>query len=145
MVDQSLSYILPSHRKINEAQTVEIDLADDSEIKPKLAYELTSRRVGGQPNLGYLQQDHKNYLRTKRKNDLKHGEVGSILNYFHSKVMDNPSFSLSCKQMRMIKSLISFGLMLKWWWTMIVLVMYCSLILYTKLTKIVAHLERLLD
>ncbi|KAG5525311.1 hypothetical protein RHGRI_031855 [Rhododendron griersonianum] len=59
LVDPSLSYILPSHRKINEAQTVEIDLADDSGIKPKLAYELTSRHVGGRPNLGYLQQDHK--------------------------------------------------------------------------------------
>lgn len=71
---------------------IELQLADDSSIRQKLAYDLASRRVGGRANLGFLPVDHKNYLRTKRKNDLKYGEVGSLLNYLHNQLLENPSF-----------------------------------------------------
>ncbi|KAK9282735.1 hypothetical protein L1049_010955 [Liquidambar formosana] len=92
LADQSCAHILPSQRQIAPAQAIEFELADDSGIRPKLAFELMGRRAGGRENLGYLQQDQKNYLRTKRKNALKYGEAGSLLNYFHNQLLENPSF-----------------------------------------------------
>ncbi|KAK9283939.1 hypothetical protein L1049_012196 [Liquidambar formosana] len=92
LADQSCAHILPSQRQIAPAQAIEFELADDSSIQPKLAFELMGRRAGGRENLGYLQQDQKNYLRTKRKNALKYGEAGSLLNYFHNQLLENPSF-----------------------------------------------------
>ncbi|XP_030936182.1 protein FAR1-RELATED SEQUENCE 5-like [Quercus lobata] len=84
--------MLPSQRIITDIQAIEIELADNSGIPPKLAHELMSRQVGGRENLGFTKQDHKNYLRTKRKIDLQQGEVGGLLNYFLSQVSENPSF-----------------------------------------------------
>ncbi|XP_050257532.1 protein FAR1-RELATED SEQUENCE 5-like [Quercus robur] len=67
-------------------------ISNNSGIPPKLAHELMSHQVGGRENLGFTKQDHKNYLRTKRKSDLQQGEVGGLLNYFLSQVSENPSF-----------------------------------------------------
>ena len=84
--------MLPSQRIITDVQAIEIELADNSGIQPKLAHELMSRQVGGRENLGFTKQDQKNYLRSKRKIDLKQGEAGSLLNFFLSQVSENPSF-----------------------------------------------------
>ena len=70
LVDKSCVHMLPSQRIITDVQATEIELADNSGIPPKLAHELMSRQVGGRENLGFTKQDHKNYLRTKRKRDL---------------------------------------------------------------------------
>ena len=86
------SHLMTSQRKISEAQACEIEMADKSGIRPKIAHELAGRYVGGTSNLGYTCRDHKNYLRTKRQNELKHGEAGSLLQYFQNKVVENPSF-----------------------------------------------------
>jgi zinc finger SWIM domain-containing protein 3 len=53
---------MTSQRKILEVQAFEIEAADDSGIRPKAAYELASRQVGGRMNLNYTCRDHKNYL-----------------------------------------------------------------------------------
>ena len=92
LVDKSCVHMLPSQRIITDVQAIEIELADNSGIPPKLAHELMSRQVGGRENLGFTKQDHKNYLRTKRKRDLQQGEVGGLLNYFLGQVSENPSF-----------------------------------------------------
>ena len=65
---------------ITDVQAIEIELADNSSISPKLAHELMSRQVRDRENLGFTKEDHKNYLRSKRKRDLKQGEVGGLLN-----------------------------------------------------------------
>ena len=70
LVDKSCVHMLPSQRIITDVQAIEIKLANNSSIPPKLAHELMSRQVGGRENLGFTKQDHKNYLRTKRKRDL---------------------------------------------------------------------------
>ncbi|XP_048503032.2 protein FAR1-RELATED SEQUENCE 5-like [Beta vulgaris subsp. vulgaris] len=88
-------HLLSSQRKISEVQACEIDLADDSGIKPKVAHELLGAHVGGSTNLGYTHLDHKNYLRTKRQRELEYGEAGILLNYFHLQTIDNPSFQYS--------------------------------------------------
>lgn len=51
-----------------------------------------SNQVGGEDNLGFTQFDQKNYLRTKRKESLKYGEVGALLMYFQRQASENPSF-----------------------------------------------------
>jgi hypothetical protein len=48
----------------------------------KIAHELDGTYVSGTSNLGYQCCDLKNYLRTKHQNELKHGEAGSLLQYF---------------------------------------------------------------
>jgi hypothetical protein len=67
-------------------------MADKSGIRPKITHELAGKYVGGTSNLGYICRDLKNYLRTKRQNELKHGEAGGLLEYFKSKLAKNPSF-----------------------------------------------------
>ena len=80
LLDKSCVHMLPSQRIITDVQAIKIELADNSGIPPKLAHELMSHQVGGRENLGFTKQDHKNYLRSKRKKDLKQGEFGGLLN-----------------------------------------------------------------
>ncbi|XP_056698455.1 protein FAR1-RELATED SEQUENCE 5-like [Spinacia oleracea] len=88
-------YLLSSQRKITEVQDVEIELADDSGIRPRAAHEFIGAHVGGSNNLGYTHRDHKNYLRTKRQRDYVYGEAGILLKYFHLQTIENPSFQYS--------------------------------------------------
>ncbi|PHT59190.1 hypothetical protein CQW23_01553 [Capsicum baccatum] len=73
LVDPTLSYLLPSQRKIKVVQAYELDLLDDSGIRLKASIEYAARQAGGQSFLGYTKRDHKNYLRDKRQESLKHG------------------------------------------------------------------------
>uniref|UniRef100_A0A803MT10 FAR1 domain-containing protein n=2 Tax=Chenopodium quinoa TaxID=63459 RepID=A0A803MT10_CHEQI len=57
------SHLLSSQRKISEIQAIDIELVDDSKIRPRAAHEFIGAHVGGSSNLGYTHQDHKNYLR----------------------------------------------------------------------------------
>ncbi|KAI8527746.1 hypothetical protein RHMOL_Rhmol12G0098500 [Rhododendron molle] len=90
--NEKIAHMLPSHRNISAAQAYEVDLADDSGIRLKSAHEFIGRQAGGMGNLGYTQQDHKNYLRSKRQTDLEYGEAGAILDYFEKQTLENPSF-----------------------------------------------------
>lgn len=92
LVPKSCAHLLPSQRSIKGAQAFEINLADDSGINPKSAFDYASLQAGGRPNLGYTLTDHKNFLRTKRKFDLKNGEAGSLLEYFERRRMYDPMF-----------------------------------------------------
>ena len=83
---------MASQRKISELQAFEIETVDDSGIRPKAAHELASHQVGGPLNLSYTLRDHKNYLRTKRQREIAYGQAGSMLKYFHDKIVENPSF-----------------------------------------------------
>uniref|UniRef100_A0ACD5TVT3 Uncharacterized protein n=1 Tax=Avena sativa TaxID=4498 RepID=A0ACD5TVT3_AVESA len=95
-------HLMPSQRKISKVQSFEIEAADDSRIMPKSALELACRLVGGPFNLGYTCRDQKNHLRTKRQRELAYGQAGSMLKYFHDKIIDNPSFQydlqLDCEE-----------------------------------------------
>ncbi|KAK9289088.1 hypothetical protein L1049_017559 [Liquidambar formosana] len=86
------AHMMPSQRKITEAQAFKVDLANDSGITLKSSYEYMGKQSGGRNSLGYTQQDQKNYLRSKRQRDLQYGEAGSLLKYFQQQTLDNPSF-----------------------------------------------------
>ncbi|XP_043717891.1 protein FAR1-RELATED SEQUENCE 5-like [Telopea speciosissima] len=89
------THMMRSQRKISDIHTYEIDLADDSGIKPKSMFEYMGRHAGGRENLGCTSQDHKNYLRTKRQHSLAYGEPGSLLRYFENQSSINHSFTYS--------------------------------------------------
>ena len=95
-------HLMASQRKISELQAFEIETADDSGIRPKTAHELVSRQVGGPLNLSYTCRDRKNYLQSKRHRDLAFGQAGSMLKYFHDKIVENPAFQyalqLDCEE-----------------------------------------------
>jgi zinc finger SWIM domain-containing protein 3 len=85
-------HLMRSQRRISELQAFEIETADDSGIRPKAAHELATRQVGGPLNLSYTCRDRKNYLQSKRQRELAFGQAGSMLKYFHDKIVENPSF-----------------------------------------------------
>ena len=60
------AHMMPSQRKISQAHTLEIDLAEDSGIKLKDLYELMGRQAGGRDIIGYAKQYQKNYLHSKQ-------------------------------------------------------------------------------
>ena len=45
------SHLMPSQRNISKHQAIDIDVADDSGIAPKVAHEFLGRYVGGSGNL----------------------------------------------------------------------------------------------
>jgi hypothetical protein len=59
-------HLMLSQRKISEVQAFEIEAADNSGIRPKVAHELASCQVGGPMNLSYTCRDYKNYLHGRR-------------------------------------------------------------------------------
>ncbi|KAJ4776516.1 Protein FAR1-RELATED SEQUENCE 5 [Rhynchospora pubera] len=85
-------HMIRSQREVTELAQFEIDLADESGIRPKQAYELMGRQVGGQTNLSMTIIDYRNYLRDKRRRVLISGEAVAMLKYFNDRTLENPSF-----------------------------------------------------
>ncbi|XP_028088063.1 protein FAR1-RELATED SEQUENCE 5-like [Camellia sinensis] len=75
LVPQDCIHILPSQRKISTTQAIEVELASQSGIPLRSAYELFSRESGGKASLDFTKLDQKNYLRSKRQKDLEYGEA----------------------------------------------------------------------
>ncbi|XP_028097077.1 protein FAR1-RELATED SEQUENCE 5-like [Camellia sinensis] len=102
LVRQECVHMLPSQRKISTTQAIEVELASESVIPLRSAYELLGRECGGRASLGFTKLDQKNYLRSKRQKDLEYGEAGSVLQYFRKKMVENPSFyyavQLDCEE-----------------------------------------------
>jgi hypothetical protein len=71
-----------SQQKISITQAGEIDLAYESGLRIKYSYQLISKQIDGGDNLGFTEQDYKNYLRNKRQRALKFGEAASLKRYF---------------------------------------------------------------
>ncbi|XP_042483618.1 protein FAR1-RELATED SEQUENCE 5-like [Macadamia integrifolia] len=91
----STVHMMRSQRHMSDIHMYEIDLADDSGIRPRFTIELMGRQAGGIENLSCTTQDVRNYLRTKRMSSLSYGEAGSLLNYFVTQTRNNPSFTYS--------------------------------------------------
>ncbi|XP_042496127.1 protein FAR1-RELATED SEQUENCE 5-like [Macadamia integrifolia] len=91
----SIVYMMHSQKNMLDIHRYEIDLADDSGIRPRSTVELMGRHAGGIENLGCMTQDVRNYLRTKRECALTYGEVGSLMKYFVTQTKNNPSFTYS--------------------------------------------------
>ncbi|KAJ1431047.1 FAR1 DNA-binding domain [Sesbania bispinosa] len=69
------SHLLRSQRKITTSEASEVDLAEIYGITPKASCELMARRVGGRENLGFIPEDYRNYLRSKRTIQMRSGDT----------------------------------------------------------------------
>ncbi|XP_060190807.1 protein FAR1-RELATED SEQUENCE 5-like [Lycium barbarum] len=108
LVPPTMVHMLPSHRKINEVQAHEIDLAEDAVLFSKATFDFMSLQAGGRVNLGYTKLDQKNYLGTKRQKAMRQGEAGVLLECFEKKRIDDPSF-FSAADSKMIIDYEIFG------------------------------------
>ncbi|KAL6289829.1 hypothetical protein ACE6H2_007339 [Prunus campanulata] len=75
----SKTHLFRSHRKITLAQIAEVDMADSSGIAPKAALEFLSRQAGSRESLGFIPDDYRNYLHSKRTREMKLGDTGGVL------------------------------------------------------------------
>ncbi|BFG31912.1 hypothetical protein CerSpe_181860 [Prunus speciosa] len=88
----SKTHLFRSHRKITLAQIVEVDMADSSGIAPKATLEFLSRQAGGRESLGFILDDYKNYLHSKRTREMKLGDTGGVLEYLQQMQLNDPNF-----------------------------------------------------
>lgn len=82
-----------SSQHVSKIQCQQIDQADDADLQHRKSFDLMSKEMGDRINLGYARLDQKNYLWNKRQRSLVHGGVGYLLQYFQSKLVENPTFS----------------------------------------------------
>ncbi|XP_020426620.1 protein FAR1-RELATED SEQUENCE 5 [Prunus persica] len=88
----SKTHLFRSHRKITLAQIAEVDMVDSSGIAPKAALEFLSRQAGGRESLGFIPDDYKNYLHSKRTREMKLGDTGGVLEYLQQMQLIDPNF-----------------------------------------------------
>ncbi|XP_028124371.1 protein FAR1-RELATED SEQUENCE 5-like [Camellia sinensis] len=91
------THLMPSQRKVYDAQGINIDIADESGISLKASHDLISAIAGGKEFVGFTREDQKTYLRAKRQRNLQYGEAGSLLRYFQQQVAENPYFYYAIK------------------------------------------------
>ncbi|KAH6837778.1 hypothetical protein C2S53_007598 [Perilla frutescens var. hirtella] len=75
------TFLLRSHRNINTLQASQVDIIESSGIAPKAGYTLMSKQMGDRKNVGFILEDYRNYLRSKRTMQTKTGETGGVLEY----------------------------------------------------------------
>ncbi|KAK4394292.1 protein FAR1-RELATED SEQUENCE 5 [Sesamum angolense] len=92
LVSLSKTHFLRSHRRITDVQAQQADDISSSGIAPKAGYYLMSKQVGGRENVGFIFEDYKNYLRSKRTMEMKIGDTGGVLEYLQQKQLVNPNF-----------------------------------------------------
>uniref|UniRef100_A0A803PZF9 SWIM-type domain-containing protein n=1 Tax=Cannabis sativa TaxID=3483 RepID=A0A803PZF9_CANSA len=88
----SMSHLHRSQRRITPAQASEIEMAENSGIAPKASMELMIRRAGGHENLGFILDDCRNYIRTKRTIQMRAGDTGGVLEYLQKMKSKDPNF-----------------------------------------------------
>lgn len=67
-------------------------MADNSGIAPKEALEFFSKQAGGRENLGFIPEDYRNYLRSKRTRNMKKADTGGVLEYLQQMQLKDPNF-----------------------------------------------------
>ncbi|KAL3631376.1 hypothetical protein CASFOL_024360 [Castilleja foliolosa] len=91
-VTPSKIHLIRSHRKITEAQKAEVDIAIGCGIAPRETMEFLAKHVGGREHLGFIADDCRNYLRSKRTNTMRTGDTGGVLQYLQRKQAEDPNF-----------------------------------------------------
>nr|XP_027122203.1 protein FAR1-RELATED SEQUENCE 5-like [Coffea arabica] len=75
------SHMMPSQRKVSEAQGFQAEISVDAGLSLKQSHELMGKEAGGMENVGYTREDLKRYLRTRRERGLKYGDAGMLIDY----------------------------------------------------------------
>ncbi|KAG8365107.1 hypothetical protein BUALT_Bualt18G0069900 [Buddleja alternifolia] len=92
LVSPTKTHLLRSHRRITVGQASQADDIEMSGITPKAGFHLMARQVGGRANVGFIFEDYKNYLRSKRTVEMKIGDTGGVLEYLQQRQLDDPNF-----------------------------------------------------
>ncbi|CAA0834204.1 Protein FAR1-RELATED SEQUENCE 5 [Striga hermonthica] len=92
LVSPNKCHMLRSHRHITAAQAAQIESIDISGIPPKAGLDYMARQAGGRENVGFIMEDYKNYLRTKRTVEMRVGDTGGVLEYLQQKQVEDPNF-----------------------------------------------------
>lgn len=69
-------------------------MTESSGIGPKATLELMARQSGGRENLGFIPEDYRNYLQTKRTRQMRSGETCGVLEYLQNMKSEDPNFFL---------------------------------------------------
>ncbi|KAH7676924.1 FHY3/FAR1 family protein [Dioscorea alata] len=85
-------HLLPSHRKIDESQIGLIDKMSQSSIRTNLMMKYFSEESQGSQNVGFIELDARNYMRTRRKIEFSVGDSQWLLDYMNSMQIKNPHF-----------------------------------------------------
>ncbi|KAL6570653.1 hypothetical protein OROGR_000203 [Orobanche gracilis] len=85
-------HLLRSHRKISPAAAMQIEMAHKVGIAPKASHDLLVEQFGGRENVGFISEDYKNYLRSKRSMEIEKGDTGGILEYLHKRQLEDSNF-----------------------------------------------------
>ncbi|CAA0824644.1 Protein FAR1-RELATED SEQUENCE 5 [Striga hermonthica] len=83
------SHMLRSHRQVSRAAAAAIDLAHDAGLTPKATHHLRIREAGGWDKVGYILEDQKTYLRSKREKNMvydsrmivDYGDFGDVITF----------------------------------------------------------------
>ncbi|KAH6781880.1 hypothetical protein C2S52_001302 [Perilla frutescens var. hirtella] len=92
LVSPSKSHFLNSNRTITTAQASQAEDIESTGIAPKAGFALMAKQMGGQENVGFIFQDYKNYLRTKRTREMNVDDTGGVLEYVRQKQTKDPHF-----------------------------------------------------
>ncbi|KAL0462186.1 UNVERIFIED_CONTAM: protein FAR1-RELATED SEQUENCE 5 [Sesamum latifolium] len=92
LVSPSKTHFLRLHKCITNVQVLQADDISSSGIAPKVGYYLMSKQVGGRENVGFIFEDYKNYLHSKRTMEMKVGDAGGVLEYLQQKQLVDPNF-----------------------------------------------------
>ncbi|XP_042374985.1 protein FAR1-RELATED SEQUENCE 5-like [Zingiber officinale] len=85
------THLYRCHRNISSSTTIHIEMASDVEISSNASHDLMVRQVGGRENLGFIPEDYKNYLRSKRTRNMRVGDTGGVLEFLQKMQFDDPN------------------------------------------------------
>ncbi|XP_059668883.1 protein FAR1-RELATED SEQUENCE 5-like [Cornus florida] len=92
LIMQQCTHMMQSQRKISLVQGIDVELACDSGIIVREAFELSSRQVGSREAIGYTKVNVQNYIRIRRQNELECGAAVWLMNYFQTQSLEDSSF-----------------------------------------------------
>ncbi|KAG8372478.1 hypothetical protein BUALT_Bualt12G0070300 [Buddleja alternifolia] len=92
LVSPTKTHFLRSHRRVTAALALQADDLDSSGIAPRAGFALMAKQVGGREKVGFIFEDYKNYLHSKRTVEMKIGDTGGLLEYLQQRQLDDPNF-----------------------------------------------------
>ena len=69
-------------------------MVDSVGIPPQVSHELMAKQAGGRQNIGFIPEDHRHYLRSKRTREMKIEDIGGVLEYLQKMKLEDPNFFL---------------------------------------------------
>ncbi|KAG8384114.1 hypothetical protein BUALT_Bualt04G0084600 [Buddleja alternifolia] len=87
LVSPTKTNLLRSHRSITIAQDSQEANIEMSGITPRAGFQLMARQAGGRENVGFIFEDYRNDLRSKRTVEMKIGDTGGVFEYLQQRIL----------------------------------------------------------